>query len=235
MQQMTIDDLCSLGRRLTDYVGQTVWDLVVVAGDNNLMCGHLWTSQMSNHETWLPLAQGHEDYTWNVEERGVNEVRLYLPEGQSYSVESHRIKNEPSSNGVTSFWSLLCLPEHLWSAAPFVCPFCGTLSQGLTDACEHVLIVGGHLRQSLHYQLPRLKQLCDDLRNRTSLGDFGNVHLEGITVKRPREFWPRGNLPGTGEWFWTSYVYAQSMGAAIELEAVAVHQASCIIREIRTH
>lgn len=228
MPQMTIDDLCGVGRRLTDSVGEAVWDLVLVAGNKIFADDHFWTSQLTLEELWLRLAEFNPDYSWEAIENRSDEIRLYVPEGQSYCVESRKLKSDKLFTGERPFWSFLRLPENLWWAAPFACPYCGTLCRGTSNACEHQLFVRGQLLHSFEETLPQLSQLCKKMRDRISPGDFLNVHLEGIAAKTPR-------IVFHVEWFWQSYIYAESVEAARELESIAVLQASQIVRDDRAN
>jgi hypothetical protein len=227
MQNYSIDELCAVGETLTHAVGESVWDLSLCVDGKTVMYAHHWTSQLSRDSTWLRLGSHDYDAIWRGAVFDTDEIRLFLRDNESFSLESRTVRSVTANSQADAFWSFLRLPSQLWWVASFVCPFCSKLCRGVSDSCEHQLIAGGRLCSSFHGTLPRLKQLCDDMCELNLLGDFVNVQLEGIVVKTARNPLPR-------EWFRQAYVYSNCIASAEALEAVVLEQACITKRSTRS-
>ena len=222
MQEYTLSDLCLLGDNLTQSVGEVVWDLGLCIDGKTVMYDHHWTSQLSLDCIWQRLDHWNTDAGWHGFVRDDTEIRLFLRENETYSLESRVFRKSTQKSNTDAFWSFLRLPQEMWWVAPFVCPFCGTLCRGVSGRCEHQLIASGQLCDPYRSKLPRLSQICDEISKLTLVGDFVNVHIDGIMVKTARQPLPR-------EWFRQSYVYTESMKSAESLESL-VEQQTCITK-----
>lgn len=217
MREFSISDLCQLGAQLTHSIGEAVWDQVLLDNNKIIMFQHYWTSQLSNETTWLQLAEWNCNMTWLGQFYEEKELCLYLPKGVGYSIESRTFRQVDSVNENASpmRWSFIRVPSRLSWAAPFVCPFCGTICRGLLGSCEHQLIARGQICSSFREKLPQLAVLCNEICDLTLIGDFCNIQLPGIIVKTSRQPFPR-------ELFRQSFVYAKSTNAAEMFESVVL-------------
>jgi hypothetical protein len=192
--------------------GEVVWDIYFKLTNKQYTLPYMWTTWVINS---LLYGASHplDPKEW-ICEYDSTKIILYNRVGELLRDDRSQVFQSPVSIAVNNFEEFKCytlLPQHRWWEAPFVCPYCNSLSIP-AQPCRHLVVFDNWVPPG--YQSSILTRQLQSLFFRLNNRNYANYRHPSFCIKIQRDYY--GNL----EWFRSACWYVKSPSDIAILEKV---------------